>query len=55
MKELMNSFAGKIGRFVVEATIGVVCSALAIKHGKDLLFEKVSVQEIVEEQESEVL
>ena len=48
MKELMNSFAGKIGRFIAEATIGVIASALAIKHGKELLFEKVSVQEIVE-------
>ena len=55
MKELMNSFAGKVGRFAVEATIGLIASVLAIKHGKDLLFEKVSVQEIVEEQESEVL
>lgn len=51
MKELMNSFAGKLGRFALEATIGIVASAFAIKHGKELLFEKVSVEEIVEEQE----
>lgn len=55
MKELMNSFAGKLGRFAVEGVIGITASILAIKHGKDLFFEKVSVEEIVEEQESEVL
>ena len=55
MKEFMNTLAGKIVRFSVEAVIGIAASTLAIKHGKDLLFEKVSVEEIIEEQESEVL
>ena len=55
MKKLMNTLGGKIGRFAFEAVIGIAASALAIKHGKDLLFEKVSVEEIIEEQESEVL
>ena len=55
MKKLMETLAGRIGRFAVEAIVGVAMSALAIKHGKDLLFEKVSVEEIVEEQGNEVL
>lgn len=55
MKKLMNTLAGKVTRFAVEAIVGVAMSALAIKHGKDLLFEKVSVEEIIEESEGEVL
>jgi hypothetical protein len=51
MKELMNSFAGKLTRFAIEATIGTVASIFAIKHGKELLFEKVEVQEVTDDLE----
>ena len=54
MKNFMKSFTGKLVTVAVEATIGIVASAFAIKHGKDLLFEKVDVQEI-EDDVTEVL
>ena len=46
MKKLMNGFAGKLVTVAVEATIGIIASALAIKGGKELLFEKVEVREV---------